>query len=99
MADLTSHNDTQHSLESSAVIKRDASHGVDALGLRDMGTHPEMMVKAPFKMPAVPNPAMALPPINILDELEMAQIREPISKTKKKPINVHCQYVQCDYSP
>ena len=59
------------------------------LGLLDIGTHPEMMVRAPFKIPEVPIPATALPTINIFDDVETAQSKEPSSKTAKKPINVH----------
>lgn len=54
-----------------------------------MGTHPETIVKAPFKIPEPPIPAMARPTINIFDEVEIAHIREPSSNTKKNPTKVH----------
>lgn len=47
------------------------------------------MVKTPFKIPDVPIPATARPTINIFEEVDMAQRREPSSKMKKKPIKVH----------
>jgi len=43
----------------------------------------------PFKMPEVPKPAITRPPINIPEEFASPQIKEPISKTTKKPRNVH----------
>lgn len=54
-----------------------------------MGTHSAIMVSAPFNMPEVPIPATARPAISILEELAMAQIKEPNSKTAKKVIKVH----------
>lgn len=59
------------------------------VGRLDMGTHPETIVKAPFKMPEPPIPATARPTINIFDDVEIAQIRDPSSKTKKKATKVH----------
>jgi hypothetical protein len=54
-----------------------------------MGTHPAIMVKAPFRMPEVPIPAMARPPINMFEEFATAVINEPSSKRAKKAMNVH----------
>jgi hypothetical protein len=59
------------------------------VGRLDIGTHPETIVKAPFKMPEPPIPAIARPIINIFDDVAIAHIKEPSSKTKKKPMNVH----------
>jgi hypothetical protein len=58
-------------------------------GLFAMGTHPAMIVKAPFRIPEDPIPAIALPKINIIEEVEMAQINEPNSKRAKKTMKVH----------
>jgi hypothetical protein len=43
-----------------------------------------MIVKAPFIIPAAPNPATARPMMSILDDTAAPQRREPISKTPKK---------------
>jgi hypothetical protein len=59
------------------------------LGLFAIGTHPAIMVKAPFKIPEVPIPATARPIINILEEVATPQIREPNSKTAKNAMKVH----------
>jgi hypothetical protein len=42
------------------------------------------MVQAPFISPEEPAPATARPAINMGDDFANAQIREPISKTKRK---------------
>jgi hypothetical protein len=55
-----------------------------------MGTHPAMIVKAPFRIPEVPIPAIVRPTINIFDEVDTPQINEPNSKRAKKAIKVHC---------
>jgi hypothetical protein len=48
-----------------------------------------MISMAPFKMPEVPKPAITRPPINMPEEFATPQIKEPISKTRKKLRNVH----------
>jgi hypothetical protein len=58
-------------------------------GLFAIGTHPAIMVKAPFKIPDVPIPATARPIISILEEVATPQIKEPSSKTAKKAMKVH----------
>jgi hypothetical protein len=55
-----------------------------------MGTHPAIMVKAPFMIPEVPIPAIARPTINIFDEVATPQINEPNSKIAKNTMKVHC---------
>jgi len=47
------------------------------------------MVKAPFRIPEVPIPAIARPPMNILDELAKAVTKDPTSKRAKKAMKVH----------
>jgi hypothetical protein len=54
-----------------------------------MGTHPAIIVNAPFKIPEVPIPATARPIINILEEVATPQIKEPNSKMAKKDMKVH----------
>jgi hypothetical protein len=54
-----------------------------------MGTHPAIIVKAPFSIPEVPMPATARPTMNIVEEVDKAQINEPNSKRVKKAMNVH----------
>jgi hypothetical protein len=58
-------------------------------GLFAIGTHWAMIVKAPFRMPEVPIPAMARPTISIFEEVAMPQIREPSSKIAKNARKVH----------
>jgi hypothetical protein len=58
-------------------------------GLFAMGTHPAIIVNAPFKIPEVPIPATARPIINILEEVATPQIKEPNSKMAKKDMKVH----------
>jgi hypothetical protein len=41
-------------------------------------------------MPEVPSPAITRPTMSIADEFASPQMREPSSKTKKKPKKVHC---------
>lgn len=48
-----------------------------------------MMTMAPFRIPEVPIPAIARPTINIFEEVATAHIKEPNSKTAKKPMKVH----------
>jgi hypothetical protein len=54
-----------------------------------MGTHPAIMIKAPFRIPEVPIPATARPTINILEDWATPQINEPNSKIAKNVMNVH----------
>jgi anaerobic selenocysteine-containing dehydrogenase len=56
---------------------------------------PAIMVNAPFEIPDTPKPAMARPMISIFDEVATPQINDPTSKTKKKPIYVHCDCYYC----
>jgi hypothetical protein len=67
----------------------DPNYWRSILGLFAIGTHPAIMVKAPFKIPEVPIPATARPIINILEEMAMPQIKEPNSKMAKKAMKVH----------
>ena len=48
------------------------------------GAQLDIMVMAPLMMPAAPNPAMARPTINIVDEMAAPQRMEPNSKMPKK---------------
>jgi hypothetical protein len=50
------------------------------LDLFAIGTHPAIIVKAPFRIPEVPIPATARPTIKIFEEADTAQINEPSSK-------------------
>jgi hypothetical protein len=47
------------------------------------------MVRPPFMIPAPPMPAMALPTMNIFEEVETAHISEPSSNNPKKDMNVY----------
>ena len=47
------------------------------------------MVKAPFRIPEDPIPAIARPTINIFEELATPQIKEPNSKMAKNTMKVH----------
>lgn len=58
-------------------------------GLFGIGTHPAIIVKAPFRIPELPIPATARPTISIIDELAMPQSNEPSSKMAKNVIKVH----------
>jgi hypothetical protein len=49
------------------------------------GTELPMMVQLPFIKPEEPAPATARPAINMGDVFASAQMREPISKTNRKP--------------
>lgn len=49
------------------------------------GTELPMMVQPPFIKPEEPAPATARPAISMGDVFAKAQMREPISKTNKKP--------------
>jgi hypothetical protein len=62
---------------------------MNTLGLLAIGTHPAMMVKAPFRIPEVPMPATARPTINIFEEVATPQIKEPNSNMAKKAMKVH----------
>jgi hypothetical protein len=59
------------------------------VGRLDKGTHAAIIVKAPFKMPEPPIPAIARPTINIFDDVAIPHIKDPSSKTKKKLRKVH----------
>lgn len=47
------------------------------------------ILSAPFTMPEDPIPATARPTISIFDEVATPQMREPSSKSEKKPRKVH----------
>jgi hypothetical protein len=47
-----------------------------------------MMVSAPLVRPDEPNPAMALPTINMVEERATPQIMDPNSKRPRKAMNV-----------
>lgn len=48
------------------------------------GMEADMSVSAPLPIPEEPMPAMALPTMNILEEVATAQINEPNSKSRIK---------------
>jgi hypothetical protein len=58
------------------------------LGLLSIGMHAAMIVRPPLIMPAPPIPAIALPTMNIFDEIATPEMREPTSKRAKKDRNV-----------
>jgi hypothetical protein len=58
-------------------------------GLLCIGTAPATIVKAPLAMPDDPIPAIARPTMSILDGVATPHIKEPSSKTAKKPRNTH----------
>ena len=62
----------------------------DVPGLLGMGTDAATIVKAPFCIPDPPIPATARPTINILEDVAIAQIRDPTSNMKKNVRNDHC---------
>jgi hypothetical protein len=51
------------------------------------------IVIAPFPTPELPMPAIALPTINMLEEVETPQINEPSSKRAKKTMYVYWSVV------
>jgi hypothetical protein len=67
----------------------DPNYWRSILGLFAMGTHPAIIVNAPFKIPEVPIPATARPIINILEVVATPQIKEPNSNMAKKVMKVH----------
>jgi hypothetical protein len=54
-----------------------------------VGKTAAIMVKAPFAMPEVPTPAMALPTMNMDDDWAAPHSRDPSSKIKKKTRKDH----------
>ena len=58
-------------------------------GAFSLGMNSETIVKPPFRRPADPRPAMARETMNILEEVDKAQRREPSSKTRKNARYVH----------
>ena len=59
-----------------------------------MGAAAAIMTKAPFKIPAPPHPATALPRINIIEDCAAPQIIDPAMKTKKAPMKMNLsQYI------
>jgi hypothetical protein len=58
-------------------------------GLLCIGTAPATIVRAPLDIPEDPIPAIARPTMSIFDEVATPQIKEPSSKTAKKPRNTH----------
>jgi hypothetical protein len=59
------------------------------VGLLCIGALSARMSRVPFRMPEVPKPAITRPTISIRELVASPQIKEPISKTKKKPRKVH----------
>ncbi len=55
-----------------------------------VGRMAEKIVTAPFASPAEPIPAIALPTMNMADELAAPHMADPTSKMIKKVIKVHC---------
>ena len=51
------------------------------LGRLSRGAAAAMIVNAPLTIPAAPNPATALPIINMADDFARAQKRDPSSKS------------------
>jgi hypothetical protein len=62
------------------------------LGRFSKGAQLEMMVIAPFMMPAAPKPATARPMINMLDDTAVPQRTEPNSKIAKKTRKDHWDF-------
>ena len=60
------------------------------LGRLSKGAAAAMIVNAPLRTPAPPHPAIALPIINIGDEIDTAHMRDPNSKSTTAPINTNC---------
>jgi hypothetical protein len=54
-------------------------------GRLSKGAEAAMIVKAPLSTPAAPQPAIALPKINITDETDTPQISDPSSKRATAP--------------
>jgi len=53
------------------------------------GMEADNIVSAPFPTPALPMPAIALPIINMLEEVETPQINDPNSKRARKAMYVY----------
>lgn len=53
-------------------------------------TH-EIMVKAPVPMPEAPAPAIALPTMNMREDVAAPAMTEPSSNMRKKIRYVHCR--------
>lgn len=58
-------------------------------GLFANGAQAAMMVRAPFERPDPPIPAMALPTINIFEDLATPHKRDPSSKSPRKKRKVY----------
>ena len=58
-------------------------------GLLLNGVEAVMISRPPFNIPEVPNPATALPTINIVEETARPHNREPNSKSTRKAKNVY----------
>lgn len=52
------------------------------------GAEADMIVSAPLRMPAPPHPATALPTMNMAEDVDTPQIREPNSKITSAPMKV-----------
>lgn len=59
-------------------------------GLFASGAQAAIMVRAPFERPDPPIPAIALPTINIFEDLATPHRRDPSSNSPKKKRKVYC---------
>ena len=67
--------------------------GRNVQALFSRGIEADNIVSAPFPTPELPIPAIALPTMNILEEVETPHINEPSSKTAKKAMYVYYSVV------
>ena len=64
------------------------SKRVAILGRASIGAAAEMIMKAPFRIPAPPHPATARPAMNIIEDWAAPQIKDPTMKTKKAKMKI-----------
>ncbi len=62
--------------------------GERSLGLDSIGTAAATMTRAPFKMPAPPAPATALPAMNMREDVAAPQIKDPTTNIMKAPMKI-----------
>ena len=66
--------------------------GNDLLGRDSIGVAAATMTNAPFKIPAPPHPASALPSINIIDDCAAPQTKDPATKMRKAEMNMFWEW-------